>query len=206
MKVRLANDETMAVVAAPAQVGVAVRETAYGWVALAATSLGVTLLTLPVANEAEAIADVQTAFRMKVGTTVGAAPEAAHDKTVTSLLDRLGRDIVTYYAGEQVDFTSYRLGIAGTPFIQTVRDIVRAIPYGVTRSYGEVAALAGSPGAARAVGQVMATNPVTVVIPCHRVVGSTNRLQGFGGGLPMKEQMLRMEGVAFAAPGRVARG
>lgn len=175
--------------------------TAYGWVALAASERGVTVLTLPVASAAEAEARLQA----EAGPGAVVRPGAVSPGSVAAtLIERLARDIVDYYAGVPVDFGAYPLDLPGTPFIQTVRQLVRAITYGVTRSYGEVAALAGAPGAARAVGQVMAKNPVTVVIPCHRVVGASNRLQGFGGGLPMKERMLRMEGVPFAAPGRVA--
>lgn len=177
--------------------GLSVRRTAYGWVAIAATRDGITLLTLPAPSEREAFDRAAGESGLDAGGT--------GDPAITDLLGRLGDDIVAYYAGQPVDFSGYRLDLAGTPFVQTVRDIVRAIPRGVVRSYGEVAALAGAAGAARAVGQVMAKNPVTVLIPCHRVVGSTNRLQGFGGGLPMKERMLKMEGVAFTAPGRVDR-
>jgi methylated-DNA-[protein]-cysteine S-methyltransferase len=82
-------------------------------------------------------------------------------------------------------------GAAG--FTKRVYDVVARIPSGETWSYGEVAAAAGKPGAARAVGRAMATNPFPVVVPCHRVVRSDGSLGGFGGGLKMKERMIGIE-------------
>jgi O-6-methylguanine DNA methyltransferase len=115
----------------------------------------------------------------------------------------LAQAITAYYAGEAIDFDDFPLDLGSTPFIDAVRSTVRAIPRGEVLSYGQVAAMVGHPGAARAVGQVMAKNPVTVIIPCHRVVGSNGRLTGFGGGLPMKQQMLSMEGVSLTSTGLV---
>lgn len=85
-----------------------------------------------------------------------------------------------------------------TEFQQRVVDIVRAIPPGETLTYGQVAELAGSPGAARAVGSVMAKNPVPIVIPCHRVVGSSGCLGGFSapGGVETKRKLLEAEQLA----------
>ena len=83
------------------------------------------------------------------------------------------------------------------PFKQKVLLAAAKIPYGVVASYGDVARLAGSPGAARAVGQVMASNPIGIVIPCHRVIGSSGHLVGFGGGdsLKVKKWLLEKEGI-----------
>ena len=79
-------------------------------------------------------------------------------------------------------------------FRRAVLEETLRIPAGRTRTYGWLAAKVGSPRAARAVGRVMATNPLPLVIPCHRVVGSGGSLRGYGGGLPMKAALLRMEG------------
>lgn len=76
---------------------------------------------------------------------------------------------------------------------------VESIPWGESRSYGEIALLVGSPGAARAVGQAMGANPLPIVIPCHRVVAARNRLGGFGGGLKWKRWLLDHEGVTYRA-------
>ncbi len=79
-------------------------------------------------------------------------------------------------------------------FRRAVLEETLRIPAGRTRTYGWLAAKVGNPRAARAVGRVMATNPLPLVIPCHRVVGSDGSLHGYGGGLPMKAALLRMEG------------
>lgn len=81
-----------------------------------------------------------------------------------------------------------------TPFRAKVYEVTRKIPYGKTLSYSEVAAKAGSPKAARAVGAAMAANPLPLIIPCHRVVGSNGKLTGFTGGLNIKEMLLELEG------------
>ena len=80
-------------------------------------------------------------------------------------------------------------------FKQKVLKECRKIPYGKTTTYGHLAKKAGSPKAARAVGRIMAANPISLVIPCHRVVGSNGSLTGYGGGLDMKKRLLAMEGV-----------
>jgi methylated-DNA-[protein]-cysteine S-methyltransferase len=86
------------------------------------------------------------------------------------------------------------------PFQRQVLRIVHAIPYGQTRTYGDIAHEIGNPRAARAVGRANATNPMPLVIPCHRVIGSDGKLHGYGGGegLPTKEWLLKMEGAVLA--------
>ncbi len=112
-----------------------------------------------------------------------------------------------YYQGEEVDLSGLKLDIEeGTPFRKSVMEIVRSIPRGQVRSYGQVAAAAGSPGAARAVGAVMASNPVCIVVPCHRVIGSDGSLRGFGGGIEMKRAMLALEGVDFGGEAPARKG
>jgi methylated-DNA-[protein]-cysteine S-methyltransferase len=85
------------------------------------------------------------------------------------------------------------------PFQRQVLQIVHAIPYGGTRTYGDIAHEIGNPRAARAVGRANATNPMPLVIPCHRVIGSDGKLHGYGGGegLPTKEWLLQMEGAVL---------
>lgn len=84
----------------------------------------------------------------------------------------------------------------GTPFQRSVWEELLKIPKGETLTYGEVALRVGRPGAARAVGQAVGSNPIPLLVPCHRVVGSNGGLGGFGGGLPLKTTLLRQEGVA----------
>ncbi len=82
-----------------------------------------------------------------------------------------------------------------TAFQRSVLNVLRQVAFGQLTSYGELARAAGYPGAARAVGQVMANNPLPLVIPCHRVLRSDGSLGGFGGGPEMKQRLLRLEGV-----------
>lgn len=101
-----------------------------------------------------------------------------------------------YAAGVVVDFDDVQLDLRGlTDFRLKVMGHVREIGYGRTQSYGEVAKEVGSPGAARAVGSVMAENPVPVLVPCHRVIASRGRLGGFSApqGIRLKQRMLEME-------------
>jgi methylated-DNA-[protein]-cysteine S-methyltransferase len=98
-----------------------------------------------------------------------------------------------YFAGERTSF-SLELSLHGTEFERRVWDEVSAIPYGATASYAEIAARIGRPGACRAVGRANALNPIAVVVPCHRVVGSDGSLTGYAGGLDRKLQLLRLEG------------
>ncbi len=104
------------------------------------------------------------------------------------------RSIEAYFKNGNGDFSGYRFDLEGmTPFQRSVLDAIAKIPAGETMTYGEVAAAAGKPGAARAVGNVMAHNPIPLMLPCHRVVAS-NGLGGFTGGLEVKRKLLKLEG------------
>ena len=83
----------------------------------------------------------------------------------------------------------------GTAFMQSVWETLRGVPFGETVTYGWLAAAAGYPGAARAVGQAMHRNPIPIIIPCHRVVGAKGLLTGFGGGMDLKRRLLAIEGI-----------
>jgi methylated-DNA-[protein]-cysteine S-methyltransferase len=85
------------------------------------------------------------------------------------------------------------LDLRGTPFQRSVWEAVAAIPYGTLQTYGDVARRIDRPSATRAVGQAVGANPVALVIPCHRVVGSSGALVGYRGGLPLKERLLALE-------------
>jgi len=88
------------------------------------------------------------------------------------------------------------LGAVTSPFRRRVLETLhREVEYGETVSYGELAVMAGRPGAARAVGSAMATNPVPIVVPCHRVLAAGGRIGGYGGGLDVKRSLLAIEGV-----------
>ena len=97
-----------------------------------------------------------------------------------------------YFAGSLIEF-DVDLRLDGTEFQRRVWTALRTIPYGETRSYGEVAAQIGSPGASRAVGLANGRNPIGIIVPCHRVVGSTGGLTGYGGGIDRKRTLLALE-------------
>ncbi|WP_246038311.1 methylated-DNA--[protein]-cysteine S-methyltransferase [Saccharothrix texasensis] len=97
-----------------------------------------------------------------------------------------------YFAGRRTVF-DLPLAMAGTPFQQTVWDALKEIPHGETTSYGELAARIGRPTAPRAVGLANGRNPVSIIVPCHRVVGSTGGLTGYGGGIERKRALLAFE-------------
>ncbi|MGW4194526.1 methylated-DNA--[protein]-cysteine S-methyltransferase [Streptomyces sp. NPDC005004] len=99
-----------------------------------------------------------------------------------------------YFAGDLTRFT-LRLNLGGTPFQQRVWEQLTLIPYGETRSYGQLAAALGNPTASRAVGLANGRNPVGIIVPCHRVIGSTGSLTGYGGGLARKQRLLEFEKV-----------
>jgi methylated-DNA-[protein]-cysteine S-methyltransferase len=100
--------------------------------------------------------------------------------------------LTAYFDGELKEFT-LELRLNGTPFQRMVWDQLRRIPYGETRSYGELAAALGNPAASRAVGLANGKNPVGIIVPCHRVVGADGSLTGYGGGLPRKQRLLDFE-------------
>ncbi len=98
-----------------------------------------------------------------------------------------------YFARELKEF-DLPLRLDGTPFQRLVWDELLRIPYGEIRTYGELAELLGKPGASRAVGLANGKNPISVIVPCHRVVGANGNLTGYGGGLDRKKQLLAFEG------------
>lgn len=110
------------------------------------------------------------------------------------------RQLREYFARRRSEF-DLPLEPQGTEFQRTVWNRLREIPYGETISYGELARRVGNPKASRAVGAANGQNPIPIVIPCHRVIGSNGKLTGFGGGLPTKEALLALEAkqLRFAA-------
>jgi len=102
------------------------------------------------------------------------------------------QQLQAYFAGERENF-DLQLAPEGTPFQLEVWRRLCDIPYGETISYGELAGRIGNPKASRAVGLANGSNPISIVIPCHRVIGSNGKLTGYGGGLPIKEKLLALE-------------
>ncbi|WP_160154158.1 methylated-DNA--[protein]-cysteine S-methyltransferase [Microbulbifer sp. ALW1] len=109
------------------------------------------------------------------------------------LTDAASDQLAAYFAGERQSF-DLPLDAAGTPFQQSVWRALCAIPYGETRSYRELAEAIGNPKAVRAVARANGANPLSIVVPCHRVIGADGTLTGYAGGLEMKARLLVLEG------------
>ncbi len=125
--------------------------------------------------------------------------ESLEDSTAfDGLVGQLGE----FFCGRRRRF-EVPLDLRGTPFQVAVWRRLQRIPYGQLRSYGQVAEAIGRPQAARAVGQAVGNNPVSIVVPCHRVIGSNGGLVGFGGGMTLKAQLLRLEGHTLGETPRV---
>ena len=109
------------------------------------------------------------------------------------LLAELARELAAYFAGTLRRF-EVPLEMQGTAFQKRVWRQLEAIPFGETRSYRQIAAAIGAETAVRAVGAANGANPVPIVVPCHRVIGSSGKLVGYGGGLELKKRLLELEG------------
>lgn len=112
---------------------------------------------------------------------------------MSPVLQRLISLLDAYFAGQNPDFSQLPLAPAGTEFRRRVWAALRAIPYGATSSYGQIAGEIGCWGGARAVGGACGANPLLIVVPCHRVLGSDGRLTGFSAGMERKEWLLAHE-------------
>jgi methylated-DNA-[protein]-cysteine S-methyltransferase len=160
----------------------ALLETKLGWAGIGIENGAISAIELPTSRHAaqEALA--------RLG-----ADEPADKAEAAPLVDLVRRAA----EGEEVEADGQVRLSRGTPFQRSVWEAMRSIPHGDTISYAELANRVGKPGAARAVGQAVGANPVPLLIPCHRVVGADGGLGGFGGGLPMKRELLRQEGVSI---------
>lgn len=148
----------------------------------AASERAVHVVTVPGGSEDECLAGVPRRWRVEVADSPG-----AH-----ALLDELEAEFDGYFTGRLRDFV-LPVDPFGTAFQRLVWEAVRAIPYGETRTYAGIAATIGRPTAIRAMGAANGANPLAIIVPCHRVIGSDGKLRGYGGGLPMKERLLDME-------------
>lgn len=113
------------------------------------------------------------------------------------VLIKLISQLEKYFRGVPIEFDLPLDFLHGTDFQKLVWRCISAIPFGQTRTYGQIARELGNPGAARAVGMANGANPIPIVVPCHRVVQSDGKLGGYRGGLDIKDTLLRLEGVIF---------
>ena len=156
-------------------------ETDIGWMSVLASPRGLLRVTLPCRSE-EAV--------QQLGDIVSSATRS--DEQFTDLVKRF-KD---FFSGGRPSFPDSVDFSGATDFQRAVWEAARQIPYGDTRSYGEIAEQIGRYGAARAVGQAMGRNPVAIIVPCHRVVASGGKLGGFGGGEDLKGYLLDIEASA----------
>lgn len=119
-----------------------------------------------------------------------ALPQGARE--APGAFDPIVQQLVEYFAGERTTF-AVDLGPVGTPFQRAVWQALRAIPYGATATYADIAAAIGKPRAVRAVGAANGRNPLSIVVPCHRVIGRDGTLTGYAGGVAQKEKLLALE-------------
>jgi methylated-DNA-[protein]-cysteine S-methyltransferase len=113
-------------------------------------------------------------------------------------IERIIANIQLYLAGQKIDFSTVALDLTGaSPFHQMIYHAARAVPWGQTTTYGELAHQIGAPESARAVGQALGRNPIPIIIPCHRILAKGDKLRGFSayGGIAAKERLLVLEGL-----------
>ncbi|WP_432695853.1 methylated-DNA--[protein]-cysteine S-methyltransferase [Marinobacterium sp. YM272] len=146
------------------------------------TDLPIGILTLTASDEA------------LTGVEFGRVEHEELEHVPSDLLIEAAHQLSEYFAGKRQSF-DLPLAPAGTQFQQRVWQALQQIPYGETRSYGDLASIIGQPGAARAVGMANNRNPLSILIPCHRVIGANGALVGYGGGLTIKRKLLELEGV-----------
>ncbi len=157
----------------------------FGTLLLASTPRGIVRVGLPNQDRDELLADLARRVSPRV---LESAPP----------LDEARRELDLYFEGKLTEFDlplDWRLS---KDFRRRVLRAIARIPYGQTRSYSQMATSAGNERAVRAAGTACGTNPIPLVVPCHRVLRSGGALGGYGGGLPMKEELLRLEGVLGA--------
>jgi methylated-DNA-[protein]-cysteine S-methyltransferase len=139
-------------------------------------------INLVIAEDTKAIA----------GLFFGTRPPPGFVKAETPLIKKAAAQIEEYLAGKRKKFT-LPLVMHGTEFQTAVWQALQDIPYGKTRSYKEIAAAIGRPRAVRAVGMANHRNPISIIVPCHRVIGHDGSLVGYGSGLPLKRRLLELE-------------
>lgn len=156
---------------------------------------GITGLELPDQAETQVVARLAARF------------PAITRKTPTGPISKAVKLIQAYFQERPVDFSEVKLALECPPFHRKAYESLRTVGRGKTVTYRELAELAGSPQASRAVGQAMAKNPIPLIVPCHRVLGAGNRLTGFSspGGTDTKIRMLRLEGVDLKSDGSEAK-
>jgi methylated-DNA-[protein]-cysteine S-methyltransferase len=128
---------------------------------------------------------------LEIGTTIS-------NPDPDSITERASTQLREYFDGKRTTF-DLPLKVQGTAFQESIWRALQRIPFGSTQSYGELGRAAGKPGAARAVGGAVGANPLPIVIPCHRILGSDHTITGYSGGegIPTKKKLLALEGISY---------
>jgi methylated-DNA-[protein]-cysteine S-methyltransferase len=179
----------------PVQTHYCVFDTAIGPCGVAWSERGLTRVQLPESDRSATEKRLRANARLR-------ASAARPNETPPAAIGQVIAKIQYYMTGRSMDFAAAAIDLAGIgEFERKVYQAARAIPWGQTLSYGELARQIGSPGAARAVGRALARNPVPIVVPCHRVLAKGHRIGGFSapGGIFAKERLLALEGVCVPA-------
>lgn len=155
--------------------------TRIGWIGVAYNERGIVTLRLPRNSRDESLRSLLQDF--------------ANAQVVAQAPDKILREITEYAEGRRRKFDLKLDWSSLKPFQRAVLEAANKIPFGETRSYGWIAQQIGNPAACRAVGRALATNPIPIILPCHRVLASDGSLHGYGGGLPLKAKLLKLEGV-----------
>jgi methylated-DNA-[protein]-cysteine S-methyltransferase len=163
-------------------VAYAMSDSPFGPLLLAATPRGLVKLSLPAYDPEEALEEIAA----RISPRVLEAP---------ARLDEARRELDLYFDGKLTEFDLPLDWQLTAGFRRKAQRAIARIPYGQTRSYTEIARSAGNERAVRAAGTACGSNPIPIVVPCHRVLRSGGALGGYGGGLPMKEALLKMEGI-----------
>jgi methylated-DNA-[protein]-cysteine S-methyltransferase len=174
------SERSLPVTDAGARLYISFLESRLGLIGIASSKSGIVRLTFPLRSEGSFERTLLREFH---------GPRLVEGRRENS---EAARQLSRYLAGRLRKF-ELPLDLRGSSFRRRVLTAVGRIPYGRTASYGDIARLVGSPGGARAVGQAVGANPLPLIIPCHRVVGSNGALVGFGLGLPMKRRLLELE-------------
>ncbi len=155
-------------------------ETRLGWMGVAFNAQGLVGLHLPRASRADTLRGLQEEYPN--ARIAGAAPR------------EISRELKEYADGKRRAFEVPLNLVAVKPFQRAVLEVIQKIPFGQVRTYAWVAREIGKPRAVRAVGHALGANPIPLILPCHRVIGSDGGLHGYGGGLELKARLLRLEG------------
>ena len=134
----------------------------------------------------------QDGYVCTIGLAKDGSGEISTESADSDVLRQAAREVNEYLAGERTEFT-FPMRAEGTPFQQKVWRALREIPYGQTRSYGEIASTIGQAKASRAVGMACNRNPIMIAVPCHRVVGANGALVGYAYGTDTKQKLLALE-------------